>query len=372
MSYAPPPLVFCHFGATPYLAYTLGCVRKADPDRPVTVLGDAANRSLVRSAGAEHQMMEELPVSPLHEEFRRHYRLVQGSRHGNVVEGRDWVRFVFERWFYTYQYATARAPEGFWHFDSDTMILEPLRPYEADLGRFDCTEQCNGGCLNGFVGSLDVLRGYLESIVAQFKDVEFLEAQRAEFETKNPTFAFTEMRAYVRYKEAAKLNSVHIGRPRSGPDGAAVCFDDVICLDHGFETERLSGGGWYGGKSVKRVVLAEGGRCLGRLAEPSGTAAAGEEVRFATLNLSWVPLGVFATVLRHVEKGRTVPAAGADLATVGSVPPPAAIRWRQRAHVLKHSLRHQGLRVGRLTKRLGQRLSGSEKAHADREEQAPV
>ena len=171
------------------------------------------------------------------ETFDKFYRLIQGERHKHINQrkgGKDWVNFVFKRWFYVYNFIISQGIDKFWHFDSDTMILVPLASHEEKFQAYHCTEQCNGMCINGYISSSKVVGDYINKINNLFQDNKFLAKQQKEFDEINPSFAFTEMRAYQEFKKSlgTQLRTMRLNTVIGGS-----IFDDCICQEHNMEME---------------------------------------------------------------------------------------------------------------------------------------
>lgn len=213
--------------------------------------------------------------------FAKVFRHVQGRDHGHIKNGQDWLRYVFERWFFIDGFLAEESIGRFWHFDSDTMVLKDLSSYDMKLGGVDFSVQCNGTCLNGVMNSA-VVAEYCEHICHLFENEDFLAAQQHEFDTIHPAWAFTEMRAFDDYKSSTPRLWLHL---------LHYCddqvFDDCICQEHGFQMCSLPSG-----EMVKQVVSRAGGIW--------GTRD-GREVEFVTLNLSWVPDYVFSWVMACLD-----------------------------------------------------------------------
>ena len=229
------PLIFCHYGNTDYLRFTIACARKANPKTRIILLGDESNRWLNRYV--EHHDFVSYSQGEELDTFNRVYRLVQGRDHGHEKGGRDWVNFVFKRWYYVYNFVLAHNISGFWHFDSDTMILNELGPHESKFSSIDCTEQCDGSCMNGFIATRDVVQRYLLKINELFQRKPYLDEQAREFDTTNPGYAFTEMRAFAVFRQEGNVKSTRLNRVIEDST-----FDDTLVLPHGMETERLQSG----------------------------------------------------------------------------------------------------------------------------------
>lgn len=280
------PLVFCHFGNSPYLPYVFACARLSNPDKRIVLLGDESNRRTAERHGLVHHPYMDFAGGSEIETFERVYRRVIGPKSGYMRGKIDWIKFVFQRWFYVYNYVRAEKIPSFWHFDSDNMLLDDLTAYEPWLMHYDCTEQCNGKCMNGFISNPNVVGNYLAKINDVFTRQDLLAKMEQEFVAHHPTYAFTEMRAYELFKHEDRPRSFHLATPKDG-----VAFDDCICQSHGMEMERL-----FFRKHIKKVFLAVNGHffCQGRIDH--------QFVRMASLNLSWVPLFVYDNVLRHRQQ----------------------------------------------------------------------
>ena len=269
-------LIFSHYGYSAYLEYSLACARKTNPDARLILLGDKFNADVAKRHGWEHYLFESFE-SEFHPRFLKVFRHIQGVKHDPTRNGRDWLKYVFERWLFIDAFITSRSIDRFWHFDSDTMVLQDLRQYETDLVWADFSVQCNNTCLNGIVSS-DVVSEYCEHICSLFEDIEFLSEQQLEFDTVNTNFAFTEMRAFDHYKKQTVRPWVHLLTYKEN-----VVFDDCICQEHGFQMCTLQSG------EIVKKLFAISGKIYG--------IRDGSRVEFITLNLSWVPDYVFNWVL---------------------------------------------------------------------------
>lgn len=281
------PIIFCHYGNTDYLPYVVDCVRHTNPKKKIILLGDETNRWL--SGKVEHHRFDDYAIGPEIETFNQVYQLIQGAEHGHVKGDRDWVNFVFKRWFYVYNFLTSGKIERFWHFDSDTMIVDDLAVHEAKFAAYDCTEQCDGSCMNGFISSRAVVGKYVQKINELFQRRAYLEEQAREFKTTNPGYAFTEMRAYAQFRTEEKINSIRLSQVIDGST-----FDDTLVLAHGMETERLDSG-----KYIKKVFLHSDGRFFCR------EKNSGQPVQINTINLSWMPFRTYKIIGRHVSRQRS-------------------------------------------------------------------
>ncbi len=278
------PIIFCHYGNTDYLKYSLQCALLNNPGKNIILLGDTANRQIALECRVTHYLFEDLDYGEEIEQFNAVYRLIQGKKHDHKRGGKDWVNFVFKRYFYLYNYLSKHNVGSFWHFDSDTMIVNSLGQFEPGFAGYDCTEQCNGMCMNGFIASSDIVKRYIIKINELFKRESYIAQQQQEFESANQGFAFTEMRAYQTFKEEEKIKTVRLNRIVNN-----FSFDDCLCQEHGMKMEPLPSG-----HTCKKIYLAGSGQFF---FEPE--KAGSKPVQINTLNLSWLPLYVFHIVMEH-------------------------------------------------------------------------
>lgn len=305
---AEPIVIFSHYGDSSYLKYALACARKTNKDSRLILLGDQLNRDTALASGWEHYAFDDFR-GEAHDRFNRVFRHVQGKKHGHLRAGRDWLRYVFERWFFIEGFCVESNIDRFWHFDSDTMILQSLVEHDENLSGVDFTVQCNGTCLNGVVTTSIVVE-FCKFICDLFEDSVFLDAQQREFDTEHPEFAFTEMRAFDSYKAHTQKSWLHLLNYRDD-----LVFDDCICQGHGFEMQKLRSG-----ERVKTLWVDQG-RFYGN--------REGERVEFVTLNLSWVPDYVFEWVLNSIE--------GVSDKTLAESCPPS-LKFKQWVKRVKHAI----------------------------------
>ncbi len=285
-----PPLIFIHYGAAPYLRWTLRTARRTNPGKRIILLGDAQNRSSARGL-AEHVEFSHLEEGPELAEFDRVFQVLQGDRHRfNKLHGTEfWLRFVFRRWFLIANFLRREHIEAFWTFDSDTLVLAPLQPREARYRGYDCTEQCRGECLNGFVGSRTLVENYIRTINLLFQDPDYLQAQRERLKT-HAGLSFNEMDAYREFRSRHALRTIRAVEPIDGE-----VFDDALAFIEDYEEspEKL-----MNRTQVKRLWAGPGGGVFARRKD-------GRVVRMITANLSWMPLFMYRRLARFATPGET-------------------------------------------------------------------
>lgn len=275
-------ILFCHYGNSPYLIYTLKQVKLTNPECRIILLGDQENKNTAKIANVEHYYFKDYDNSAEILKFEAVFKHIAGIKHKKEF----WTKFVFKRWFYIHNFIRKNNIDSFWHFDSDNMILSNLEDQEYKFKDFDCTEQCNGICMNGYISSFDVVDGYVNKINDLFVDEEYLNEQKIDF-INNPDYAFTEMRAYKAYKEQEKIKSIRLNKIIDKES-----FDDCICQEHGYDVYTVPLGGRY----LKKIYTDNHGTfyCY----HLNSTTY----IKMNSLNLSWVPTSLFKLVFKEFKK----------------------------------------------------------------------
>ena len=278
------PLIFIHYGPAGYLRWTLQAARKANPEKRILFLGDETNRQFARGL-AEYLPFEALTGGEKARQFEQHFQVIQGERHRfNKLHGTDfWLRFVFRRWFLIEALLRQEQFDAFWTFDSDTLVLAPLAPRESRFQDVECTEQCKGECLNGFVGSRQLVERYTDKILELFQRPDYLNAQRERL-TRHAGLAFNEMDAYRTFREEEGIRSRHLASILDGET-----FDDALAFVEGYEPAPDL---VRNRTQIKALRVSESGVIYGCHLETGPT-------RFVTLNLSWMPDFLFSRLARH-------------------------------------------------------------------------
>ncbi len=280
---ASAPLLFIHYGPASYLRTALRHARMTNPEKRIVLLGDNTNRALA-SGIVEHVDFECLSGGDKELEFGRVFQVIQGERHRfNKRGGVDfWLRFVFRRWFLIERFLERENIDAFWTFDSDTLLLAPLAPREARFARFEGTTQCMDRCLNGWVGSSRLVSSYTSSILDQFRDESFLNAQRERLKS-DVGLAFNEMDAFHEFRRKGGINTWHAAEPLEGE-----AFDDALAFTDGFveSEERV-----LGKTRVKQLWSGSAGALFCRKGD--------EWCRLLTCNMSWMPDFLWSRLGRH-------------------------------------------------------------------------
>lgn len=283
MALPNPPLLFIHYGDAQYIQYTLAAARKTNPDKRIVLLGDQSNAKY-QQLGIEHVHFMNYANRPESKTFQEVYRPVAGRLHMQKTFAERWLKFVFFRWFLIHAFLVEQEIGAFWTFDSDTLLLDPLQPSEAHFRTYDCTSQCMGSCMNGFISHSEVVGKYIHKILDLFQRTHFLEAQQQEFDSIHPTYAFTEMRAFEILCKEEDLSVFHLGNPIEGS-----VFDDCLACEQGYVLQSKS---FYNGQRIKRLWLYPDQKVYAR------RASDGQLIQFKSLNLSWLP-PFYITFLYH-------------------------------------------------------------------------
>lgn len=284
------PVIFIHYGPASYLRQTLGCARKANPDKRIVLLGDKSNRRFATGA-AEFFPFEEFSSGAKHARFRKVFQVIQGERHRFTKHGGMdvWLEFVFRRWFLIEDFLVREQIDSFWTFDSDTLLLAPLGPREARFYDVEATTQCRGECLNGWVGSADLVARYTSCILDLFGDKKFLDAQRERLKI-HVGLAFNEMDAFSYFREREGVRTRQAASVIAGE-----AFDDALAFVENYEPAPVE---MPGRTAVKRLWASPHGGIWAR--------TGGNYVRLLTCNMSWMPEFLWKTILGSAKVGHPV------------------------------------------------------------------
>jgi hypothetical protein len=251
----------------------------SNPKTDKILIGDKSNKKLAADTGWEWIDLDGFSTDRI-AEFNRSFVTLSGSRHKNIRNKRNWTHYSFFRWFVIEEFLNRHDIEEFWHFDSDTLIIENLSEYDYLQNKHLSMMQCNSSCLNGFV-KRSVVNLYCESVLEQFKNEQLLEKYRKEFEV-NKRFAFVDMGGFKNFNIAQPLPFV------SGMElSRTFVFDDCLCQSHGFDCVDLPDS-----RRVKQIYFEKGKAFF--IKEK-------QKVLAATLNLSWLNEAVNDAIIRTLK-----------------------------------------------------------------------
>jgi len=182
-----------------------------------------------------------------------------------------------------YNFTKRHNINSFWTFDSDNLIFTNLAKQEYKFEDYDCTEQCCGSCMNGYVSNLNVVKGYLDKINDLFTRDDYLN-DWAESCKIHPLHAFTEMAAYAIYKQEENIKTIRLNEIIDGET-----FDK--CLMQGGKMEM------YFDKlrkiHFKKLYMAPDGNFY----EYSGNPQ--RMIKMNTINMSWMPIEAYQKLCKH-------------------------------------------------------------------------
>ncbi len=269
-----PPILFIHYGPANYLRWTLAVARRFNPDKQIVLLGEVSNSRSARGV-AEFVDFESLSGTEKEQEFQLVFQVIQGERHRfNKTNGVEfWLKFVFRRWFLIEAFLKREGLDSFWTFDSDTLVLADLSAREERFSKVQATAQCKNQCLNGWIGSRELVSRYTQSILDQFSDEAFLEAQMERLKI-HAGLSFNEMDAFAEFRSRQSVKTWHGEKPIDGK-----IFDDALAFSEGFEVAPEN----VLGKTAIKRLWSDGQNIYARHLE------SGEFVRLLTCNMSWMP-----------------------------------------------------------------------------------
>jgi hypothetical protein len=270
----PPPILFIHYGPALYLRWTLESARRHNPSCRIILLGDESNRHNTKGI-AEFHAFEKFSHTELVREFDTSFQVIQGEHHRFTKLGgmETWLHFVFRRWFLIGEFIKLEGIDSFWTFDSDTLILADLMHRSKRFASFDATCQCKGACLNGWVGSAELVHNYNLFTVGLFKNNNYMKAQRQRLK-QHSGLAFNEMDAFTDFVRQTGIRTFHAQNSINNE-----AFDDALAFVDKFEPAREK---VLGRTPVKRLWNNKIGRIFAR--EKGGCF-----VRLLTCNMSWMP-----------------------------------------------------------------------------------
>ncbi len=273
--YSSPPLIFIHYGPAPYLRWTLQQARISNPHKRIILLGDEKNRSFARGI-ADFFPFKDYEKGKALQKFESVFQVIQGRQHCYTKEGgvETWLKFVFRRWFLINEFLKSQSINSFWTFDSDTLIWEPLDKIQARFTSFEGTTQCRGKCLNGWVGSQQLVERYVHCINELFNDTAYLEQQRERLHYEI-TNSFNEMDAFSEFCRREKIYTCRAAKVIGGET-----FDDALAIIDEYE---LAPKKILGRSQIKRLWVSSDGKFYIR------RVADHQMVRLLTCNMSWMP-----------------------------------------------------------------------------------
>lgn len=282
------PIVFIHYGDTPYLKYTLALAKKQNPDKTVFLLGDEKNKKYERQLGIRHIPFVKYERSREIQEFSKNFIYIGGANRQRPQDKR-FEFFCHVRWFYLHEFMKEMSYQMCWYFDSDTLILSPLSGEEKKFDAYDITEQSNGSNMKGII-RLEQIANFTTTINMLFADGQYVHEQRKDIE-KNPDYALSDMRAYMAFKKLYRPTTIMLNTVLENE-----AHDECICEDDGMEMEysnRLK-------RKIKKLYFRDG-----EVYEKDG--ATGALIKLRTINMSWVTTSLIEKVYYYRMYGKFPP-----------------------------------------------------------------
>ena len=274
------PIIFCHYGNSNYLEYSLYLAKNSNPQKKIYLLGDLSNLKVAKKVGVIHIEFKQFDFTNSVIDFNNNFKFIAGANHGR----KDWTKFVFLRWFYINEFILRNKIDSFWHFDSDNFIFSDLFEKEIYFKNYDNTEQCGGICLNGFISSSSIIHMYTKHILFLFSNDDYLRIQINKC-ISNVDFAFTEMAAYNDFKKSFKLNSIRLNIIDFGET-----FDDCLAFPDGMEQSSES----YNGHHIKEIYLNRNNQLY------FNNKFSKVFIKVNSINVSWLPFPIILRIF-HIS-----------------------------------------------------------------------
>lgn len=278
------PIIFIHYGDTPYLKYSLKSAIFFNPDKKIILIGDKKNKKY-QKYGVTHIHFAKYDQSESITNLNNNFKYIGGIER-QTEQDKRFELFCFKRWGYLYEYLKEEKLDACWYFDSDTLILSKLDNEENKFKNQGITEQSNGSMMKGLI-QLEQLQKFVLLINNLFLDEEYLNEQKIDMK-KNPTFAFCDMRAYVKFKKIFNPKTIKLNSLISDET-----HDECICQEDGMEMEF--------NKNLKRSIKKlyfQNGQIFEREKKSK------KFINIKTINMSWVTTSFIEKVYSYRRYGK--------------------------------------------------------------------
>ena len=278
------PIILIHYGNSSFLPYVVQIAKRFNPSKDIVFLGDDHN-SYLSLLGVKHYPYEEYAHGSELALFDRLYPSIENRRYGKL----RWANFILRRWFIINQFIKETDISRFWTFDSDNFLLTDLEKYEAKFSSYDCTSQCRGICLNGFVPNSKIVQRYVNKINELLSRKDYAELWQQKYRQK-PDLFYTEMEAFDTFVREEGIRNFHIAKIENG----AAFEDSITYVQDGMEMyeKRIKG------RLVKKLFLRSGEVYCRHL-------ASGHFIKMNNLNLSWMPKYVFPLLFNGIASSHS-------------------------------------------------------------------
>ena len=128
------PLIFIHKSnikdSQEYLYDTFRVAKKYNPDMDIYLLGDGNNKHYADKVGIKFEYYDDYSGGEESEKFEKVFQVIKGPHHGSE----EWIKFVFKRWFYIYNFIKSKSFKR-WDYKNPKYITEePVKkPCVGDL-----------------------------------------------------------------------------------------------------------------------------------------------------------------------------------------------------------------------------------------------
>lgn len=267
------PILFCHYGISDYLKYTLKSARYFNPNKEIVLLGDSQNRNLAISENVRHVYLKDYESSELLFKFEKVYSHTAGDSHGREF----WLKFNFKRYFYIHEFLKQESKMSCWYFDSDVLILSDLNKQELKFKKYDFAVHSN---VNGYINSMQTLFLYLEHNISAFTNNQFLLNQRQKINLF-PNLALTEMATFKSFLQNEKIKYSILNININGET-----FDECLLVADGMEIIEIP----FHGKKYKKLYADLSGNIFCRDADSFFF------IKMITLNMSGAPSSLYRKI----------------------------------------------------------------------------
>lgn len=284
------PLIFIHksnihdsIEKQSFIETTVDCAAHFNPHKKIIFIGDSYNKKYIKNSNIIFKDLNEIKKdSDYFKKFEERFRSIKGPQSSF---NDDAIKFLFERFIIIYELLKELNVNEYWVFDTDTLIIDSLAKHENKFYDYDCTEQCNGKCLNGFV-KVKTLKKYIEYMLELFLDKAYLDQNQKEFDNEHPNYALTEMRFYDHFKKNTSLKSIDLSTPIN-----YETFDH--CLKQTLGPNNNTKVRWEGENGTKKIYRHDNNLYFSYQANL---------VRAISLNLSWLGNDVFRQLYDVVRR----------------------------------------------------------------------
>ena len=277
------PIILIHYGNSSFLPYVVQIAKRFNPSKDIVFLGDNSNAYL-SLLGVKHYPYETYAHGSELELFDQLYPLIENRRYGKT----QWANFILRRWFIINQFLKETRISRFWTFDSDNFLLTDLEKYEARFACFDCTSQCKGICLNGFIPDSRIVQRYVNKI-NELLGRDGYAAHWQQRYCEKPDLFYTEMEVFDVFVKEEGIRNFHLAKIENG----SAFEDSITYVQDGMEMydKRIKG------RLVKKLYLKSGDVYCKHV-------GSGDFIKMNNLNLSWMPKYVFPLLFNAIVASR--------------------------------------------------------------------